>query len=395
VAHGAERATREGPRVTAATASEVEALRDRFRDAAAAGAPLRIVGGGTWLDAGRPVPNSDAVSMRAFDGITEYVPGDLTLTARGGTTLAEIRDATAAHGQWLALDPHGSDEGTIGATVATASAGPLVTTFGAPRDLMLGLEFVTATGAIVRGGGRVVKNVAGFDLTRLVTGSWGTLGAITEVSVRLHARPAVDESVSVSLDDGNAGVERVRTLLRRLPFTPYACEVVNAHLSRALGLGDAPAVIVRLGGNADAVRAQRGALNDVGTPRPADPMVWARLRTCEPAGAITIRLSALPSRLEGTWREAARLTTSCLDAMIHATPTRGVVRCIVPRSTSAIDALERALSTDGGVKRVGERLPPALWRAFAPPANDRVSRGIKATFDPADVLNRGILGASA
>ena len=108
--------------MTAATASEVEALRDRFRDAAAAGAPLRIVGGGTWLDAGRPVPNSDAVSMRAFDGITEYVPGDLTLTARGGTTLAEIRDATAAHGQWLALDPHGSDEGTIGATVATASA---------------------------------------------------------------------------------------------------------------------------------------------------------------------------------------------------------------------------------------------------------------------------------
>src|SRR5439155_9619738 len=102
-------------------------------------------------------------------GIVEYVPGDLTLTARAGTTLAEIRDATAAEQQWLALDPHGSDDGTIGATVATASAGPLATAFGTPRDLVLGVEFLTGGGALARGGGRVVKNVAGFDLVRLLT----------------------------------------------------------------------------------------------------------------------------------------------------------------------------------------------------------------------------------
>ena len=165
-------------------------------DAAQRGAPLRIVGRGTWLDAGRPVRATETLSTRELSGITEYVPGDLTLTARAGTTLGEIREATAAHGQWLALDPSGSDDGTIGATIATASAGPLVTFFGAPRDLVLGVEFVTGAGVVARGGGRVVKNVAGFDLTRLLTGSWGTLGVITEVTVRLHARPEADESVA-------------------------------------------------------------------------------------------------------------------------------------------------------------------------------------------------------
>ena len=92
----------------------------------ARGTTLRIVGRGTWLDAGRPVQATETLSTRELSGITEYVPGDLTLTARAGTTLGEIRDATAAHGQWLALDPYGTDDGTIGATVATGSAGPLV-----------------------------------------------------------------------------------------------------------------------------------------------------------------------------------------------------------------------------------------------------------------------------
>ena len=135
--------------------------------------------------------------LRELSGITEYVPGDLTLTARAGTTLGEIRDATAAHGQWLALDPYGADEGTIGATIATASAGPLSTFFGGPRDLVLGVEFVTGDGVVARGGGRVVKNVAGFDLTRLITGSWGTLGVVTEVTLRLHARPRGDETFAL------------------------------------------------------------------------------------------------------------------------------------------------------------------------------------------------------
>ena len=101
-----------------------------FATQRSAATPLRIVGGGTWLDAGRPVAATETLSTREHSGITEYVPGDLTLTARAGTTLGEIRDATAAHGQWLALDPYGADDGTLGATIATGAAGPLSTFFG-------------------------------------------------------------------------------------------------------------------------------------------------------------------------------------------------------------------------------------------------------------------------
>src|SRR5690242_19679969 len=205
--------------MTTIAIDSVDALRDRVRDAADRRVLLRVAGRGTWLNAGRPVAASEAISTRELTGITEYVPGDLTLTARAGTTLEEIQQATTVHDQWLAVDPHGSDEGTLGATIATASSGPLATAFGTPRDLTLGLEFVTGDGIVVRGGGRVVKNVAGFDLTRLVTGSWGTLGVITEATVRLHARPQADESIMLTLGD-DSGVARTRELLRRLPSTP-------------------------------------------------------------------------------------------------------------------------------------------------------------------------------
>src|SRR6185436_7225481 len=146
-----------------------------------------------------PADASTEVSTSQLDQVVEYVPGDLTITVGAGMRLSAIERVTAEHGQWLTLDPFGSPDGTIGATIATASSGPLATGFGAPRDLMLGVECVMGMGSVVRAGGRVVKNVAGFDITRVLTGSRGTIGAITEVSLRLRARPALDETVAISV----------------------------------------------------------------------------------------------------------------------------------------------------------------------------------------------------
>lgn len=165
--------------MTGVATDAVDALRERIREAAHGATPLRIVGRGTWLDAGRAVAAHETITTLECTGIVDYVPDDLTLTARAGTTLEEIRSATSRHGQWLALDPFGGGQGSLGATLATNSAGPLATAFGHPRDLTLGVAFVTGAGVVARGGGRVVKNVAGFDLTRLMIGAWGTLGVIT------------------------------------------------------------------------------------------------------------------------------------------------------------------------------------------------------------------------
>jgi glycolate oxidase FAD binding subunit len=380
-----------GAGMTTIAVDSVDALRDRVRDAADRRAPLRVVGRGTWLDAGRPVVANESVSTRDLAGITEYVPGDLTLTARAGTTLEEIRLATAAHDQWLALDPYGGDEGTLGATIATASAGPLSTSFGTPRDLMLGLEFVTGEGVVVRGGGRVVKNVAGFDLTRLLTGSWGTLGVITEVTLRLHARPEAEESIAVRLGD-DAGIARTRELLRRLPFTAYACEIVNAPLALRLIAIDGAAAIVRLGGNRLAVTAQRAAFAALGPVIEIQPDVWQRLRASEEVGALVFRLSTRSSEIARAWTAARAVADECPGTTITATPARGIVRCVVPSGASSVASLRR-LWGDSMMTRIGERLPAELWPACSPPPiDDRISKGIKRTFDPYGVLNPGIVG---
>jgi glycolate oxidase FAD binding subunit len=398
MAHGAR--SEASGHVTVAVLDSVAAIREAVLEASRAHKTLRIVARGTWLDAGHPVQASETLSTRELAGITEYVPGDLTLTALAGTTLGEIRAATARHGQWLALDPYGMDDGTIGATVATGSAGPLVTSFGRPRDLVLGVEFVTGAGVVARGGGRVVKNVAGFDLARLLTGSWGTLGVITEVTVRLHARPESDESVAISLDERlTPAAERVRQLLRRLPFAPYACEVVNDSLARHLGVSAGVAVLVRMGGNRESVRAQRAAFNELGDVREIDANVWSSLRESEPAGVNVLRLSRLPSEIGSTWSDAKAIGATCGGnaAFLHATPSRGVVRCIVPRGDAAARArLRDVLAAPTTATRVGERLEAELWplvSSLSP--SDSLAQRVRSAFDPHAILNPGVLGAMA
>ena len=118
-----------GSEMTALAVDSIDALRDRIVDAGNRRVGLRVIGAGTWLDAGRPVRSSETISTKELTGITEYVPGDLTLTARAGTTLTEIRDATAEHGQWLAMDPPGSPDGTIGATVSSDARTTRLTIF--------------------------------------------------------------------------------------------------------------------------------------------------------------------------------------------------------------------------------------------------------------------------
>jgi glycolate oxidase FAD binding subunit len=336
-----------------------------IQDAVVCRAPIRIAGAGTWLDAGRPVQADHRVSLANLAGIVDYEPGDLTLTARAGTTLGEIADVTEVCNQWLAFDPPGSPEGTLGATVATASAGPLAHAFGLVRDAVLGVEAVTGDGRVVRGGGRVVKNVAGFDLTRLFVGSWGTLGVITEVTVRLRALPEVDETYVLPASQ--------LANVRQASVTPLAVELLNAALSRRLKLGEADVVLVRVAGNPAAVRAQKEAL---GGDRVSSD-IWSRLRAIEPPGAPVWRCSTTPTKFAALW---AALPT---DVLAHATPSRGVIRCIGGDPSQ--------LTTPAMI--VAERLPPAGWTQLGPGrVHDRLSAGIKQTFDPAGILNPGILG---
>ena len=384
-----------GALVSVHAASEIATvLADRVRSARAAGTPLRIVGGGHWLDAGRPCRALETISLAEDAGIVEYEPGDLTLTARAGTTLADLARITRAEGQWLPLDPFGSAAGTLGATVATGSAGPLASAFGTPRDQVLGCEIVTGTADVVRAGGRVVKNVAGYDLTRLNVGAWGTLGVLTEISVRLRALPEMDRTfaVEVSAADG-------WTWLRASEFTPMAAELVSPALGALLAVGDAAVLLVRLGGNEALVRGAVESLAALGPMREVPASMWEALAAAEPPGSAVVRLSTAPSRTAALWERASAIVERARGSA-HATLTRGVVRCVLPVSGDGDEEHARLRGMVGALQNLGtaivERLPASLWPAIvAPAAVDPLSVRVRNAFDPDRILNPGILGEPA
>lgn len=359
--------------------------------------PLRISGRSTWLDAGRPVLANKTLSLGGDTGVVSYVPGDLTLTVRAGTPLSEIDRVTREHDQWLPLDPYGSPDGTIGATVATASAGPLASSFGLPRDLLLGLEFVNGRGDIVRGGGKVVKNVAGFDLSRLLTGSWGTLGVITEVTVRLYALPETDRTFAVALEGSEKEVQSLVRAIVTSPLTPYAIQLVNPPAARALGLGDHPVCLIRFGGNDAAVRAQTGGLSQVVSPEEVESAVWVRLRTLEGKAHTTVRITGLPQRFLNA---SARIVGDDIPGIFsYMDPRRGTLRIVVGADRGGDDdSMIGASSTFRPDKSessdvIFEKLHPDVWPAVSPSAvSDALSQGIKRAYDPLNILNPGILG---
>lgn len=374
-----------------------ERVSSAIRDSHASGSPLRISGRGTWLDAGRPVRANATLSLGDDKGVVSYVPGDLTLTVRAGTTLAEIADITGAHDQWLPLDPYGSPDGTIGATLATASAGPLSSSFGLPRDLLLGLEFVNGRGEPIRGGGKVVKNVAGFDLSRLLTGSWGTLGVITEVTLRLYACPAVDRTFVIDLGGPEKQVTSVVKAIVGSPLAPFALLLVNASAARSLRLGESPVCLIRFGGNDAVVKAQVSALSQVARPQEVETKIWLGVRQLDGNAHSTIRISSLPQRVVG---HAARMLHEDIPAIRTCIdPRRGTVRIIVAPSS---DEANRDKSPSPAVQQddadhtsevIYEKLPADVWPQVSPSVvTDRLSRGIKSAYDPRNVLNPGILG---
>ena len=366
----------------------IAAVSDAVRTAHGEGTPLRIVGGGRWLAAGNPVTASRELDVSGLTGIVEYVPGDLTLTALAGTTLAEIAEVTGVHRQWLALDPFGDPRGTLGATLATASAGPLGGGTALPRDVTVGLSFVTGEGELVRGGGRVVKNVAGFDLVRLTIGAWGTLGVITEATVRLRARPEADETVAMKLPEGSDALSTLLSIMRTSAVEPLAAELLSAACAARSGLGREAVMLVRLAGNAIGVDHQRAVLATLSACEPVSNEVWAQLQKSDPPHSAVVRVSRRPTELSRLWLAAISIP----DVDAHATLARGVVRLRL--TTADRDTLAVFEAND---RRVIETTPPSWLHYFRPaPAPDNaIARRLRDAFDPRRILNRGILGEDA
>ena len=366
---------------------------------AGAAGPLEIRGGGSRAGLGHGV-NGEVLETGGLTGITLYEPGALTLVARAGTPLAEIEDALAAEGQRLAFEPmdHRAIYGTngaptIGGVVAANVSGPRRIQAGACRDSLIGVRFVDGRGTVLKNGGRVMKNVTGYDLVKLLCGSHGTLGVLTEVAFKLLPRAETAASVQVH---GLGDVEAVQAMSAALgsPFDVTGA----AHLPE--GPEGLSLTMIRIEGFSESVAYRSGRLKDLlgrfgEVSVESDPdkvsASWNRVRDAEAlaGGAGDIwRVSVKPS--DGPAVRAA------LGGEVPALYDwgGGLVWLRLPEATDLRGALS-GLAGHATLIRAGDETKGRLG-AFQPePAPlARISAGLPRQFDPHPILNPGRMGAA-
>ncbi len=380
--------------------------------AAAAGQPLIVRGHGTKATLGRPPALGDVLDLSGLSGVTLYEPEELVLSAMAGTPLADVEAMLAAHDQMLAfepahlaalLDPQATGAGTMGGLFAANLAGPRRISAGAVRDHALGVRAVSGRGEVFKSGGRVVKNVTGYDLPRLLAGSFGTLAVLTEVTLKVLPRPPEAETVLLPGLGWAAAARAMSAAMGSSCEVSGAAYVPEALAGRIPGLPGA-AVLLRLEGFAPSVRARRGMLEDVlrpfgsteGLVGEASAAAWAAVRDVAPfqgSDSVLWRLSTAPIAGPGL----AEVLVALLGGDAFCDWAGGLVWLALPGPDPAAEAVRAALAPHGGHATLIRAPEEARLRTavFQPqePGLAALSRRVKAAFDPVGVLNPGRMHA--
>jgi glycolate dehydrogenase FAD-binding subunit len=337
---------------------------------------VRPRGGGTKLGWG---PQSDAPDFdtRRLGRILEHNVGDFTAVLEAGVPLAEAQAAFAAEGQMLALDPPlgEGDAATIGGVIATGDSGPLRHRYGGVRDLVVGMTVVLSDGTIAKSGGKVIKNVAGYDLAKLFAASYGTLGLIAGVAVRLHPAPARTATLTGSSDDP----DRLARAAIALAGLPLEAECLDAGWE-----GDAGWISLRFGGTtaAEQAEAAREHLELDGVAIETDDGdVWAQRRALQ-RGDLVVKVSGRPTDLPAVMRETRRAGGTVVS---RAALGLSWVNLPAGADVAALrDALApRACTVLDGAQRIDDPWPPVDPGVMA------VMERIKARFDPGRAFKPG------
>lgn len=382
------------PRVAVEPASLEEAA-EAMRAFATDRLAVAFVGGGTDLELGAPPARLDAVlRTRGLARIREHAPSDQIVAVEAGITLAELQRGLAPHGQRLAIDPPLPERATVGGIVAANAFGPRRARFGPIRDLVIGITVVRADGVVARGGGKVVKNVAGFDLPRLFCGSLGTLGLVAEVVFRLHPLP---EASATAVFEGVDASDLAETLpaLRALAAEPTAVAALSAGERFTLAVrfeGFAPGV----GEQLERTLARAGGGARVSGPEEA--ALWARHDALRLGGDVRAKATFAPAAVASALEALRPLRGALSGAGLAVHPTLGVAFLSgelgdADEAARAIESARAALRPLGNGALVLAAAPPPLRaRADAwgpPPPGIDVMRRLKAQLDPEGRLAPG------
>jgi glycolate oxidase FAD binding subunit len=349
---------------------------------------VRILGGATKQGWGAIGPATDVeIRTTALDRIVEHNEGDLTAVLEAGVPLSRAQEQFSSASQMLALDPFlgEGNEATVGGVIATGDCGPLRHRYGAPRDLILGMTVALSDGMLASSGGKVIKNVAGYDLAKLFCGSYGTLGLILSVSVRLHPLPvATATALGIASDP-----ELLAKAARTLAAAPLELEALDVAWHRGRG-----GILARCGGAQASRRAERVAqmMREATLERVEvetdDEALWARQRSGQRSGArALVRVAARPSALA----QVLRATDACGGTLVGRA---AVGHSFLELDPEALSVLPEHLPA--GAVSVLLDAPPEVretsdpWGSWQPGAEVELMRRVKTRFDPAYACNPGV-----
>jgi glycolate dehydrogenase FAD-binding subunit len=399
-----------------ATAVEVSAVLELANVSGAAVLPR---GGGSRMGLGQPPRAADLLlSTRGLNQVIEYEPADLTVTVEAGLGLDELQALLNSRGQFLALDPPSQAVATVGGLVASNASGPLRLQYGSARDIVIGMRIANSDGVLTKAGGRVVKNVAGYDLNKLYTGSLGTLGVIVELSFKLHPLPQTRGTVLATFDDLDAAATVVKRVMHS-PLGPAALEVLGAVggglEAGALSLpASGCALAVLVGGFEPAVRrvsseiagfCREGGRAEVLAIEDSEEL-WTVVRglaDASEAARPVLKVSVPPSRsVDALARLRAALDATGFSATLVAHAGTGLAyakldatiwdEAALDRLASAIRELrtwatqqEGSLVVECGPLGLKQRLD--VWGEIGPSL--RLMKALKDQLDPRGTLNPG------
>lgn len=386
-------------------ADETE-VSEAVKAAYVAGQPIEIAGGGSRKRLGRPVQAERTLSTNALDGIGLYEPGALCLVAKAGTPLRVIDETLKAENQRLAFEPMdhrvllgaADAEPTIGGIVACGVSGPRRIQAGACRDALIGVRFVNGRGDIVKNGGRVMKNVTGYDLVKLMCGTYGTLGVLTEVSFKLLPQPESEASVLVEGLDDISAVKAMSASLGS-PFDVTGAAHVPAGVD-----GAAAKTLIRIEGFETSVSYRSGKLIELLAPFGAAHALaasdshdaWCNIRDCRyfaDGDRAVWRVSVKPS--DGPGCVAALRQTE--DVRAYYDWGGGLIWMSVADEGDAAAAVLRAQTArlGGHATLVRASTQTRMQVSVFEPETPTISlltNGIKKSFDPGGILNPGRMG---
>jgi glycolate oxidase FAD binding subunit len=400
------------------TPASLQELSEIMRQSWQAGTPVVPTGGGTKLTLGNPLRSAGMVlRLSRLSGIIEYEPDNMTVSVRAGTSLHELQSALSRANQFLPLDPPHSDRATAAGLVACNTSGPIRLRYGTLRDMLIGVRVVHADGSATKAGGKLVKNVTGYDMCKLYTGSLGTLGILSELTFKVWPKPEVLSTIIIVRESFEEALETTQAILRS-GLLPDAVEAWNASAFQRLtgeDIGSAWAVMVRFGDIRRAVEWQVGRIGEI------IPSGAGRVHVLEEGESESFWHKAASAREQSEGVEDARIKCSVLsqsaagtvrrmEAMAEKLGARASLFChaatnvvyghyawqsSVPDTETLLREFASLRSHCAGVggHMVVEKVKPEVKRGFDVWGYEAkalaVMRQIKQQFDPKGLLNPG------